>query len=100
MYTYAGMDKSAFHYVWWQVLHVAYIWFNKLENEHPSSHAPDIYQNLLKANRPDFQPFKNAFDNQWPTLGELERQHSEESVLRLLDIVSIVFQHSDNAVQH
>jgi hypothetical protein len=92
IFWYEDMSKSAYEYVWWQVLHVAYIWFNKLPNEDKESTlASDIFDDLFTTSKAEFQSFKNAFLGQWSTVHNLKQNHCKASVEHLLDIVSIVF---------
>jgi hypothetical protein len=81
--------RSAFTFLWWQVLHTAYIWFKKLDNENSGTTLVQqfILKMLDRADR-NFADFRNEFSDDSFAIMIEDEKASAESVTQILDIVA------------
>jgi hypothetical protein len=79
--------KSAHQFLWWQVMHVAYIWYEQLVNDDPETLLVETFvQKLFCRRDSSFKSFRKTFYKVWKDLCK-DSKDSSQSIQKLLDTV-------------
>jgi hypothetical protein len=94
MKSFGDRDTTAFTYVWWQVLLMAYVWKCQIRKEIFDSQycfADKLVKSLF-ADNGNHKTFKKFINAKWERLKYLsQRCHGWDDVEELLEIVTVAF---------